>query len=361
VILHAGAASAFVQAQGAARSAGALLQGPTTVALPEEARAALRALKDAAPALLDGTFAALSTLQPGCEESLSHAALASLTRLGVAVGAFDDPLGTVVGLRVTTASTVVGARRWLVTLSLGVPCGADEQLYVLTEGPRGVELAISVASPDFLEITGAQDAIVAALSPGDSPGGAFLVTAHAEPWCSSGLRNMRVRALAFPGPRAVPDVLFEGRAAARLDDSLAQVDASSDGFSVRFVSWATIGPGRTRPHVWTYRRSGARFVRVAPRVQDPSDLPDEWLRLPWAEAKLFSGEGTALETWHARLRAALARRGSKCTLERSGGGAAGRGGTVVQVTIRECGALPPGIQFVLSTESERVREIVPSG
>jgi hypothetical protein len=58
-----------------------------------------------------------------------------------------------------------------------------------------------------------------------------------------------------------------------------------------------------RDHIRHYTWSGDAFVRTQPIVTRALDLPDEWERIPWSEAKRWTkARGiVSLQQWHARL------------------------------------------------------------
>lgn len=209
-----------------------------------------------------------------------------------------------IGLSMRTASG--SPSRWVASVSFGIPCGADGSVYVLEERANGPALVMAVEARASAAIRDGQELATGKLSPVDSDGKYFLLTAHAFPRCGPGVwRGFSYRVF---DPGASPDrprKIFEERSSTPLnEDEVADLETTAGGFSVRFPSWKVLDTSPARRHIRSYRRRGNRFERVPPFADRASDVPDEWVQLPWEQAQQLGVPGTevALKSWHARIK-----------------------------------------------------------
>ena len=203
-----------------------------------------------------------------------------------------------------------GGRYLLVVTGVGVRCGFDESAYVYEQQPdHRWRLLLAneqhrydggeFAPQNFLAIDGAP----AESAGGDTAPPPLVVMLSFAPWCSSNWNALTTRLwrTSRTDPTPAPllhriDGLYLGGepiAAERLTgtDLLIQYSARS------------IDEGRlVRPHVARYVIGhGDRLTRTDPIALSPADFIDEWLTLPWAQARRWldaRANATALARQH---------------------------------------------------------------
>jgi hypothetical protein len=192
-----------------------------------------------------------------------------------------------------------------VVVVLSLPCGSDGSFYVLEEQRQGApRVVMAVEANGYTSIQDGQLALTAKISPPDERGGWFAVVAHARPWCTSAWRSIDYRVFVPSASPETPRRVLEEADSAYLGMDLCDIDAKGDGFTVRYAAWSRFSHDEvTRPYVHRYERRSGVFVRVQPLVKRPVDLPNEWARMPWTEARRFVAgpDAEALRPWHKIL------------------------------------------------------------
>jgi hypothetical protein len=243
--------------------------------------------------------------------------------------------------------------RFGAVLTVGLSCGSDSSLALYERTAVGMRLALTAESNGYASIQSGQLALVYDVSPPDDAGRYFVVTAHGRPWCTSLWRGLHYQVL-VPGRRPTrPRRLLRKVASARHDgDGAGFIETSQTGFTIRFYSWHRLGVEVVRTHVHRYEQRGTRFVRVQPFVAAPRELPDEWLSLPWSQARRITlpAARARLAPVHARLAAAERQDygSSNVWLEPSARG----GQLAVQLSCPSCSKLPQQIRFGLARDGD---------
>jgi hypothetical protein len=277
------------------------------VLVSPKARAALPAIKRAAREAARRVIGAGLAAGAKSPKVLSIQVRKALLEAGAAMQDPDSrggqqPIGSVVGVEVQRPDghpTKLG-----VVLTLSLPCGSDGSLYVLEAKPGSVPaVAMAVEANGYSSIREGQLALTWRLSLPDERGNWFAVVASSSSWCSSMWRGIHYRVL-VPGDSAeAPRLVLSERDSARIGMELCTLETGRDDFAVHYYAWTQFSDDVVRPYVHRYVRRGAGFERTQPIVERPIDLPGEWARMPWAEARRFvPGAGAdALEKWHDRL------------------------------------------------------------
>lgn len=249
------------------------------------------------------------TMMACAPSSVEPAALAAAMkqRGGVSDGATGDAVppssdrhGNLVAFEV---SRVEGHPDMLAVVgTLAIKCGSDSMLILYRRTPSGWREAMVRRAEPYREVKGGWGDLRFAVSPADSTGNWFVVTASTTPWCTSAWQGMPYE-LARPG--AAPDrpsVLFRGKNTIYLgNESDLVLKAEPGAFEIRHDG-ASLDPDiLIRRHVRRYSVAGESVRRVQPVAETVRDFVDEWIASPWAEAKDWSAPDPALPRLHAQL------------------------------------------------------------
>lgn len=227
-----------------------------------------------------------------------------------------------------------------VVVTLSLPCGSDGSLYVLEERPGlapGVILAVEASG--YTSISGGNLALTYRLSLPDDHGGFFAVVATSSPWCTSAWRGIDY-GVYVPGPTPeTPRRIFHQSDGAYLSNALCDIEAGRDDFQVSYTSWTTFRDDVMRGHVRHYVRRGGSFERAQPVAAEPIDLPQEWVSMPWPEARRYVAgpNPDALRPWHEVLARSRREFGAKLAVESEDASA---GTARLSLTCKGCKALP---------------------
>jgi hypothetical protein len=235
-----------------------------------------------------------------CSESLSKIVVSTLWHAGVAMYDMCSSVGTIGGIDVSAASG--NPARWVVSISLPLPCGSDGSVYVFEESVTGPTLVMAVEKNGYATVGEARGGGPALLSPPDARGRYFLVATEWVPRCGPGIfRHLIVRALAPAASPEKANPLLEWEKTVR-DDGL-DIRTSRDGFTVTVLDSDSIDFPRSRNLIRAYQRVAGHFVRVQPFAAEARDYPVEWASLPWPEASQLcvNGRRSELESWHRRF------------------------------------------------------------
>jgi hypothetical protein len=240
--------------------------------------------------------------------------------------------------------------RVAVALSLASPHGTDDSVYVYEEHDDSLPLLVmAIESNGYELVTGAPYALSFAISPPDERERYFVIVAYSSPWFASAWSGITYRALEATSEAEAPRELFTAKEPAYLDsDKIAFVTADHNAFELHFLSrWDAFDLLSPRLQVRRYVQIADEFVRAQPVVVEAIDLPEEWLRLPWKEAKRWSkAPSTAsLQRWHARLLDPKLRESSAEFSEEVA--EATETHTIVKVSCPRCTKLPRGLIFDL--------------
>ena len=192
-----------------------------------------------------------------------------------------------------------------ITTTLGVCCGDDTSLYLVRRQGQRWALIIADEADGYTEVNGAQGNFQYYVAEPDAEGNFFLVTAGITPWCTSNWQELRYK-VTRPGSDArTPRVLMTAKDVIYLqDDPIFELSGDPTGFSLRFQAGYSLDPGVfARDHILRYQVQGNQTLRVNPVAGSARDFLDEWINMPWEEAKRWSDPSTCVEQrhWHAFL------------------------------------------------------------
>lgn len=192
-----------------------------------------------------------------------------------------------------------------VVARLGIHCGTDSMLMLYRRTASGWREAMVRRAAPYSEVKGGWGDLRFAVSPKDSRGHWFVATVSITPWCTSAWQGMPYE-LARPGPAPDrPNVFFRGKNTIYLgDDSDLVVRSEANAFELRHDGSSLDPDILVRRHVRRYSIAGESARRVQPVAETVRDFVDEWITLPWTEAKDWSGRDPALAAAHSGLQAA---------------------------------------------------------
>ncbi|HKV39018.1 MAG TPA: hypothetical protein VJX67_07385 [Blastocatellia bacterium] len=251
-------------------------------------------------------------------ETLRQAILGQLSAIGVGVDGGDvdqspseaecrQSFGTILGIDTTQPNG--DANLIAVTVSLSVACGEDVSLYLFERSGDRWRVTVAQESKGYDDPLSSQGQLQYIVSPRDSNGHYFVVSADINPYCVSNWQELRYRA-SRPGiAGGTADVIISGTSGISLggSDSPFTLTASVDSFQLKYEDQFHNDLGiLVRDHVLTYRVSGNHARRASPIALKPEDFVDEWLTMPWALAAQWSDGGIQATPgeWHERLQPA---------------------------------------------------------
>jgi hypothetical protein len=193
----------------------------------------------------------------------------------------------------------------VVIFSLTIPCGVDDSLTVFRIGGSGWQPLIASDSNGYATVADAQGWVKYAVSPSDSSGEWFLVTANVSPWCTSNWQGLHYKVLR-PGDSAqTPRVLLDEHTGVYIGvDEPYRITTTRNGFTIHNVDSQSLDPSiLTRVHVQKYEVTTEHAKRVPPFALFPEDFLDEWFNLKWEEAALWilAGDKSEFQSWHDRF------------------------------------------------------------
>ncbi len=235
---------------------------------------------------------------------------AEITKVGLHTKESDEPqldpaigvnaYGTVSSVDITTDLAFKDG--FIVTIAVGVFCGADESVYAYRRTKTGVARILEAATTNRA-YGEALSRLSFSVPDGDGNQLALLTTIGAQ--CASNWNTVRYRLFRVP-PREAPAVTL-------LDQSHSSFEASERfesevlpaEFTVEMRDRSVDGGLHNRTHYLRYRVAGASVERVDPVALQAQDFVDEWVTRPWTEMESRSA-ATSRETlgkWHEALHA----------------------------------------------------------
>jgi hypothetical protein len=189
-------------------------------------------------------------------------------------------------------------------VTIGLPCGADNALYLLRAFDGQVEILLAKETTELNHIREAAGALEYQLSKSDT-GRVLVATREIGLWCSSNWHRLRWKVFQLTENGYSPLRLLEGEE----DLFIGQRDAlemklSQEEFRIRFP-----GPFRLQPtevariHDFHYDL-GVHSADWIPAENDkPEYFLDNWLSLPWKTASewVAPGRRKQLRDWHEQL------------------------------------------------------------
>ncbi len=196
-----------------------------------------------------------------------------------------------------------GHPEWLVaTTTLGIPFGADTSLYLLEKRGERWSIVLEKVAHDYRTIGKVQMGLEwrVTSAPGEQP---VLITVDMSSAEAGTWQDLRLNVLRPGRDAAHPKVLLHS-----IDDfdigEPWDLKTDGDSFSIRYhgrygldlVRW-----GRFKTKRYIIR--GDSVTRVDPIADNADEFVDEWVALPWNEARRWSSpsNATTLKRWHDRL------------------------------------------------------------
>jgi len=176
-----------------------------------------------------------------------------------------------------------------VTFTFHIPCGDDDILMVF-ENDRGLwSDRLLWQSPPYKDIAGSfGDFFLDAVLPGKTLDDWRLVVAHGKPWCTSRFSGFSIDVLAPKSNDPHPQVLWHTDRGYSRADFTPTLKASDNTFELRINEDAMsfdIDNAFERTVIYRYRVSGTNVTRLEPIATNGRSFVEEWLSMPWLEAK----------------------------------------------------------------------------
>ena len=219
---------------------------------------------------------------------------------GDAVPPSDDRHGSLVAFEVSRVEA--HPDMLAVVATLRIKCGSDSMLILYRRTPSGWREAMVRRAEPYREVKGGWGDLRFAVSPADSTGNWFVVTASTTRLvylCLQGMPYEPARPGAAPaGPSgySVKNTnIYLG------NDGDLSLRAEQGAVEIRHEG-ASLDPDiLIRRHVRRYEVAGNTVRRVPPVAESVRDFVDEWIVSPWTEAKDWSGPDPELARLHARI------------------------------------------------------------
>jgi hypothetical protein len=176
-----------------------------------------------------------------------------------------------------------------ITFTFHIPCGDDDMLMVFENHQGQWHDRLLWQSPPYKDINGAfGDLFLNALLPGNTPDDWRLVVAHGKPWCTSRFSGFSIDVLA-PNPNDPhPQILWHTDRTYSRSDFTPTLKASGDVFELRVHADEMsfdIETAFERTVIYRYRVSDNHVARLQPIATSGRGFVEEWLSMPWPEAK----------------------------------------------------------------------------
>ena len=285
-LIMAAQQSAPVPLAESARQLFAIKTDEMETAVPSEARTALHSFKDG---LEREALAVLSTAEgtPALDR-LNEELEKRLHRAGTLCPGRSVESREGYGLVCASGFERLPDRpEWISLLfTLLIPCGDDSVLILFHRETAGWKTALRVRADGYEQISGALGSFRYQISPPDSSGKFFVVTAAINPWCTSAWQMVHFQALR-PGTDAEhATLLYKGDSSIYLGvDNPLSLHAGVEGFKLKFYERPDLATDRIiRKRVFTVAIKGDHAQRIGPIAESPASFLDEWLTLDWKDA-----------------------------------------------------------------------------
>jgi hypothetical protein len=176
-----------------------------------------------------------------------------------------------------------------VQVSYAIECGEDTVLLLFAPEQGHWSNKLLWQSPAYKDDSGAfGDFFLTAILPGKTPDDWRVVVAHGKPWCTSRFSGFGIDVLAPASDAAHPQILWHTNRGYSRGDFVPSLKASNDIFEFRINEDAMsfdIETAFERTVIYRYRVSGNTVTRLEPIATNGRGFVEEWLSMPWAEAK----------------------------------------------------------------------------
>jgi hypothetical protein len=190
-----------------------------------------------------------------------------------------------------------------VRTTISIPYGDDSSLYIFRRTKAHWRLVLSREQNEYASISDAPGRYEFGISPPDENGDWFVVAVDVNAWPTSNWQAIRYEVMRPSSTPGRPKILFSDERDIYLGvDEPFTLSVRKNGFELRQIASYSIDVDLlTRVHVENYAVSGNRVTRITPYALRPGDFLDEWIDLPWEEAKLLTrtNDLSTIQKWHA--------------------------------------------------------------
>jgi len=176
-----------------------------------------------------------------------------------------------------------------VQLSYSIECGVDTMLFLFAPEQAHWSEKLLWQSPPYKDDSGAfGDFFLTAILPAKSPDDWRLVVAHGKPWCTSRFSGFGIDVLSPTSDPVHPQVLWHTERGYSRSDFTPTLKSSADTFELRVHADEMsfdIERAFERTVIYRYRVSGSNVTRLQPIATSGRGFVEEWLSMPWPEAK----------------------------------------------------------------------------
>jgi hypothetical protein len=176
-----------------------------------------------------------------------------------------------------------------VQVSYAIECGEDTMLLLFAPENGHWSNKLLWQSPAHKDDSGAfGDFFLTTLLPGPTPNDWRLVAAHGKPWCTSRFSAFNIDIVAPTADPTHPQILWHTERDYSRADFAPTLKASNDTFELRIhVDDMLFDPdnGYERTTIYRYRLAGTTVTRLEPIATNGRGFVEEWLHMPWPEAK----------------------------------------------------------------------------
>jgi len=196
----------------------------------------------------------------------------------------DGVYGATLKVAVSTPANAQQLRA--VEVSFGIECGDDTVLMLYEAKSEGWRRVLRWQSPEYADISGAfGDLFAYAVIPGAMTSEMRMVVAHGTPWCTSRFSGFAIDVLAPAVHGDTPRVVWHTARGYSRGDFATSLRATRDGFELRINEPTMDANVFERTVVYHYRISGDHVERIEPIALNGRGFVEEWLDMPWDEAK----------------------------------------------------------------------------
>jgi hypothetical protein len=191
-------------------------------------------------------------------------------------------------LRVTVDQTSI-PHLLRVRVGYAIECGEDTMLLLFAPEQGHWSNKLVWQSPAYKDDSGAfGDFFLTTLLPGSTPDDWRVVVAHGKPWCTSRFSGFGIDILAPTSDPAHPQILWHTDRGYSRGDFVPSLKSSNEIFEFRINEDAMsfdIDNAFERTVIYRYRLTGNTVTRLEPIATNGRGFVEEWLSMPWPEAK----------------------------------------------------------------------------
>jgi hypothetical protein len=189
-----------------------------------------------------------------------------------------------------------------VKATLGIACGEDALLMIFERRNNVWIETLRTQSTPYKTVAGGWWSFDYGAAR-DKDGHWFIVTKNVAPWCSSTWSEIRYAVLRPGADAAHPRTLLSKSDSIWWSDNTGVLKVDAKGFDLRWRAESMDSDVHNREWIARYELRDDRAVRVPPIAGSPRDFADEWVRLPWPEAKHWTPNvAYGLKPLHEALR-----------------------------------------------------------